>query len=234
MAKKKVLAVVTSHEYMKNEKDKTGLWLSELVHFYDCLKLAGYEVDIVSTKGGKVPLDPKSLLPILLDNRTKEYYLDPYFISRLDKTASIDEIKSNEYGCIYFAGGHGTMWDFPNQSSIQKLTAEIYEKGGVVSAVCHGPAALLNVELSDGTHLLEGKTVTGYTNMEETIMFASHKIPFKLQNELTAKAGKFTKSAVPFTSHVVENERVITGQNPQSARAVGEKTLHFLQNQKRY
>ena len=234
MAKKKVLAVVTSHKYMKNEKDKTGLWLSELVHFYDCLKLAGYEIDIVSTKGGKVPLDPKSLLPILMDNTTKEYHLDPYFISKLDNTISIDEINSEEYCCIYFAGGHGTLWDFPNQNNIQKITASIYEKGGVVAAVCHGPAALLNVHLSDGTHLLEGKTVTGYTNIEESLLFATSKIPFKLQNELTSRASHFSKSTVPFTSHVVESERVITGQNPQSARAVGEKTLRFLQNRSTY
>ena len=231
---KKVLAVVTSHGYMKNEKDKTGLWLSELVHFYDCLKLAGYEIDIVSTKGGKVPLDPKSLLPILMDHTTKEYHLDPYFISKLDNTISIDDVETDDYCCIYFAGGHGTLWDFPNQPGIQKLTSAIYEKGGVVAAVCHGPAALINIHLSDGTHLLEGKTVTGYTNTEEGLLFATNKIPFKLQNELSSKAKSFSKSTIPFTSHVVESDRVITGQNPQSARAVGEKALRFLQNRKPY
>lgn len=226
--KKKVLAVVTSQSTMKKDTDKTGLWFSELVHFYNVIKLAGFEIDIVSTKGGKVPIDPRSLLPVFMDGTTKEYRLDPYFTSKLDHTLSVDDV-NDEYGCIFFAGGHGTLWDFPENQKIQQLTKDIYEDGGVVAAVCHGSAALLNVYLSDGTHLLEGKPVTGYSNAEERLLLQTGKIPFSLERALKKTGASYKKASIPFTSFVQNQERVITGQNPQSARAVGEKTLRHLQ-----
>ena len=227
--KKKVLAIVTSHDTMKNESAKTGLWFSELVHFYDVVRVAGFPIDIVSVKGGKVPIDPRSLVPVLMDETTKTYHLDPYFISKLDHSLPLDGINGQDYDCVFFAGGHGTLWDFPESKKIQEITAAIYENGGLVSAVCHGPAALLHTRLTDGTHLLEDVEVTGYTNIEEKLMFQGNKIPFYLEDELRSAAKSFKKSTIPFTSHVVENKRIITGQNPQSARAVGEQALKFLQ-----
>lgn len=227
--KKKVLAIVTSHGTMKKESSKTGLWFSELVHFYDVVRVAGFPIDIVSIKGGKVPIDPRSLLPIIMDQTSKTYHLDPYFISKLDHSLPLNDINGQDYDCIFFAGGHGTLWDFPESHKIQEITATIYENGGLVTAVCHGPAAFLRTRLSDGSHLLENVEVTGYSNMEEKLIFQGGKIPFFLEDELRTVAKSYKKSAIPFTSHVVEDKRIITGQNPQSARAVGEKALKILQ-----
>ncbi|WP_462405262.1 type 1 glutamine amidotransferase domain-containing protein [Gracilibacillus sp. Marseille-QA3620] len=227
--KKKVLAIVTSHGTMKKDTDKTGLWFSELVHFYDVVRVAGFPIDIVSINGGKVPIDPKSLLPVIMDQTSKTYHLDPYFISKLDHSLPLEEINGQDYDCVFFAGGHGTLWDFPESKKIQEITAAIYENGGLVTAVCHGPAALLRTRLSDGTHLLENVEVTGYSNIEEKLIFQGGKIPFYLEDELRSVAKSYKKSTIPFTSHVVEDKRIITGQNPQSARAVGEKTLKILQ-----
>ena len=227
--KKKVLAIVTSHGTMKNDSTKTGLWFSELVHFYDVVRVAGFPIDIVSVKGGKVPIDPRSTIPLLMDETTKTYHLDPYFISKLDHSLPLEDINEQDYDCVFFAGGHGTLWDFPESKKIQDITAAIYENGGLVTAVCHGPAALLRTRLSDGTHLLEDVEVTGYTNLEEKIMLQGNKIPYSLEDELRSVAKSFKKASIPFTSHVIEDKRIITGQNPQSARAVGEKTLKHLQ-----
>lgn len=214
---------------MKKDTDKTGLWFSELVHFYDVVRVAGFPIDIVSINGGKVPIDPKSLLPVIMDQTSKTYHLDPYFISKLDHSLPLEEINGQDYDCVFFAGGHGTLWDFPESKKIQEITAAIYENGGLVTAVCHGPAAFLRTHLSDGTHLLENVEVTGYSNIEEKLIFQGGKIPFYLEDELRSVAKSYKKSTIPFTSHVVEDKRIITGQNPQSARAVGEKTLKILQ-----
>lgn len=212
---------------MENPKKRTGLWLSELTVFYD-KAIKKYEVDIVSPTGGEVPLDPRSKLTALLRKKTRKYLKDPAFRNKLQHSLSPEEIKSDEYHAIYFAGGHGTMWDFPDSTYLQRITREIYENKGVVSAICHGPSALINVKLSNGKYLIEDKTLTSFSYKEERLLMLHKQIPFVLQSKLEKRGANYKQSLLPFTSFVKQDGRLVTGQNPQSVRKTTKKTLKLL------
>src|SRR5574337_780722 len=137
---KKALIAVTSHDTLGNTGKKTGYHLAEVTHPFFKLKEANIEVDFVSPKGGKAPMDEKSR--DTNDPENKKFLADPNLIGKLDNTLKPKDINPKEYAAIVFAGGHGTMWDFPNDKELHQLIAAIYENGGVVAAVCHGPAAL--------------------------------------------------------------------------------------------
>lgn len=128
-----------------------------------------------------------------------------------------------------FAGGHGTMWDFADNTELAKITADIYENGGVVGAVCHGPAGLVNVKLSNGKYLVDGKKINAFTNEEETAVKLEKVVPFLLESKLIERGAKFEKSGL-WQPHVTVDQRVVTGQNPQSAKGVGEAILTELKN----
>jgi putative intracellular protease/amidase len=145
----------------------------------------------------------------------------------LDNTVALKDIDAKDYAAIVFAGGHGTMWDFNNSDTLNKLTASIYEKGGVVAAVCHGPAALINVKLSNGKYLLKNKSVTGFTNKEEDIVQLSAQMPFMLETEMIKRGAKFS-SAEPWKEKVVVDGRLVTGQNPASAGELGSQIVKIL------
>lgn len=226
--KNKILVIVTNQDKYETNGAPAGLWLGELTHFYDVMDKAGIKMDIISVLGGDIPLDPASILPSMLDTNTKSYYENEKFMKLLKNTRKIADVKAENYDAIYFTGGHATMWDFPNSEDFQKISREIYEDGGIVSAVCHGVGALLNIKLSDGKSLIEGKIVTGYSNTEEVLAKAMEKIPFKLEDALKAAGAKYKKALIPFTSYVVEDGRIITGENPQSTKEVGEKLLKAL------
>ena len=195
--KNKILVIVTNEDKYKTNGDNTGLWLGELTHFYDVMIKADIEMDIASAKGGNIPLDPLSISVTILDDVTKSYYEDEKFMNLIKNTKKASDVKSENYDAIYFTGGHGTMWDFPNTEKLQELSAKIYENGGVVSAVCHGVGGLLNIKLSNGKLLVEDKAVTGYSNEEEVLAKAIEKIPFKLEDELKSRGAKYSKAQKP-------------------------------------
>jgi len=225
----KILVVVTNQDkYSTTTGDPAGLWLGELTHFYDVLHEANIKMDIASVLGGSIPLDPASISERMLDKQTKEYYENPEFMALLQNTLKTSDLNAQDYSAIYFTGGHATMWDFPDSEDLQRLSRQIYEKGGIVSAVCHGVGALLNIKIEDGTLLIKDKTVTGYSNNEEVLAKALEKIPFKLEDELKNRGANYKKALIPFTSYVVADGRVITGQNPQSTKEIAEKVLAAL------
>lgn len=225
---KKVLVVVTNFNHYEKTKEPTGLWLSEFVHFYDLLAKEGYEMEIASVLGGKTPLDPASISAQMLDPITQKYYEQSDFMEKLNHTKVLKDLKSSDYHTIYFTGGHGTMWDFPESKDIASISKEIYENDGIVSAVCHGVGALLPIQLSDGSYLIDGKEVTGYSTKEEEIGKALDKIPFQLEEALKEKHAKYKKALLPFTSCVKVDGRLITGQNPQSTSDVAKAVLKKL------
>src|SRR5690625_4868984 len=152
----KILTVVTNVDEFKNIGAKTGLWLSELTQFWKVAEDARYELDIASPLGGRIPLDPQSLIIAqiasavgLRGNLTRRYE-DREFMDRLNETLRIEDTSADNYDAIYLVGGHGVMYDFTNHEALLSLTAEFYEKAKIVSSVCHGPSGLLNVKLSDG------------------------------------------------------------------------------------
>jgi putative intracellular protease/amidase len=231
MATNKILIIVTNVGEYQKVGMRTGLWLGELTHFYDYVKDNGFEVDIASPSGGYVPIDPESLAhDVLGDLGTEKRYHDRAFMDLLANTKKASDVSVEDYDAIYFTGGHGVMFDFRGDD-LGTLTAGFYETGRVVSAVCHGPAGLLNVPLSTGDPLVKGKHVTGFSWPEEEAAQRAHAVPFSLQEELKRLGAKYSIANKLFETHVVEDGRLITGQNPASARGVAEAVVKQLRSQ---
>ena len=222
----RALIVCTNHTDYPTKPHKTGLWLSEATHFYDELAGRNLPYDIASPNGGSVPIDEKSM-----DRRdaiNEKWYHDPTFRAKLESSIPIDDVNPALYQIIYFTGGHGTLWDFPDNPTLQTITRQIYEKGGMVAAVCHGVSALLNVTLSDGSLLIDNKQLTGFSNMEEKLVRLDEEVPFLLEDLLRQKKAIYSKSLIPFLPYIEVDERLVTGQNPLSARKVGRKVLEEM------
>ena len=222
---KKILCVVTSNNVKGATGIPTGFWLSELTHPLEKFVAAGIAYDLASIKGGKPPIDGDSL--DFNDAINKKFWDDADFQAKLSATIKLDDAKAENYDAIFFAGGHGVMWDFADSAAIQKITREIYERGGIVSAVCHGPAALVNVKLSDGKYLVDGKTMTSFTNGEEAAVQATDIVPFLLETELKAHGANHI-AAANWSNHVEVDGRLVTGQNPASAAGVGNAVVKLL------
>ena len=220
---KNILFVLTTHDALGDTDKKTGAYISEIAHPYEILSSAGYQIDFAGPKGGKTPLDGMDAL----DEITKKLLNDSAFMNKLNNIKKLSEVKSADYAAVYFAGGHGTMYDLPDNQDVQRITAGIYEGGGVVAAVCHGPAALVNVKLSSGKYLIEGKNVSGFTNDEEEAVGLTKAMPFLLETKLKSRGARYTKTE-NFKEHVVVSERLLTGQNPASATGVGAGILKLL------
>lgn len=230
--KARILALVTSADRYLKTGYRTGLWLGELTHVYDVLIRAGHRVDIVSVSGGTVPIDPVSLMPPVLKlGATDKRYEDPAFMALLDDTDAIADVDPDAYDAIFLAGGHGAMFDFVD-SEVAELVASFADAGKVVAAVCHGPAGLLDVPLADGTTLLQGRKVTGFSWAEEKAAGRADAVPFNLGKQLKAEAGRYTKARVPMMKKVVVDGDLITGQNPTSATGVGEAMVKALKRRR--
>ena len=221
---KKVLFVVTNHTQLGNTGETTGYFLSEVTHPLEVLTEAGYKVDFVSPKGGTA-----TAYGVKLDDPiNKKYWESADYQKQLAHTLAPSQVKANDYVAIFYAGGHGTMWDFANSETLAKIAQQIYEKGGVVAAVCHGPSGLVNIKLSNGKYLVSGKTLSPFTNEEEEAVKLTQVVPYSLENKLKERGAIIDKAGL-WQDKVSIDNRVITGQNPQSAKSVGEAILKELQ-----
>lgn len=221
----RALIVVTSHGQLGDTGKSTGYYLPEVTHPYYALREAGVDVDIASVDGGEPPMDESSR--DLSDPENARFLSEPDELDKLEHTIAVGDIDPTEYDAVFFAGGHGTMWDFPYNPDVQRLAAEVYERGGVVAAVCHGPAALLDVELSSGERLIEGKRVAGFSNDEEQAVELQNVVPFLLESRLIERGARYEK-AEPKHEKVVVDGRLITGQNPASATEIGHAIARAL------
>jgi putative intracellular protease/amidase len=224
----RILAVVTNHATYGTGPHRTGLWIAELVHFYARVRKAGFEVDIVSPAGGRVPLDPRSTK--LADKEVREHMHDRAFMASLDSTSKAAEVDPAQYNAIFYTGGHGVLWDFPTNAALQQAAREIYENGGVVSSVCHGASGLLNITLSDGSRLIDGRTVTGFSTAEERVAMVKKRVPFLLEDELRARGAHYVKNTIPMTPFATADGRLVTGQNPFSTKVVTAKIIETLRH----
>jgi len=216
--------VLTSHD-KKGDAGDTGFHFAEAAHPWKALTEKGHEVDYVSPKGGKAPIDAFDLD----DEINKEFWESEE--ERLSNTMTPTEVDPEAYAAIHFVGGHGTMWDLPNNEELQAVTRRIYEKGGIVAAVCHGPAGLVNVKLTNGNYLVDGKRVNSFTDDEERKVELENVVPFLLETKLKEHGAQFEKADV-FEKKVVVDDRLITGQNPMSAYGVGVEIAKLLESVK--
>lgn len=214
---------MTSHSELGSTGKKTGAYITEITHPYEVLIEKGVKIDFASPKGGETPLDGLDQA----DDKAKALLKNKAFLSLLNNAKKLRDINPKDYDAIYFAGGHGTMYDLPDNVDVKRITAGIYDNGGVVSAVCHGPVALVNVKLKNGKYLVENKEVASFTNDEERAVKLEKEMPFLLESILVERGGNFSK-AENWKSHVVESDRLITGQNPASAKEVAERILKQL------
>lgn len=225
---KRVLHVVSNVAHYADPSEPTGLWLSELTHAWDVFAAKGFEQRIVSPKGGLSPLEPRALGWPLLDASAKAWLADQARMALLSSTARPDEIDPAAYDAIYFTGGHAVMWDFPDSEGLQGITRAIWERGGIVSSVCHGYCGLLNTQLSDGRLLVAGKRLTGFSWTEEVLAGVAGKMPYNAEAEMKQRGALYGKALLPFVSHVVVDGRLVTGQNPGSAKATAKKVSALL------
>ncbi len=224
---KKVLFVLTSHD-RKGEKP-SGYFLSEATHPHHVLSRAGYQIDFVSPKGGKAPVDPDSM--DLKDPINAQFWETGALRNAVEHTKQPSDVKAADYDAVFYAGGHGAMWDLPDNAELAAITAGIYARGGVVGAVCHGPSGLVNVKLPDGRYLVAGKKVAAFTNDEERAVELDRVVPFMLADVLTERGAEH-QPAANWQAKVVVSERLVTGQNPASASGVGEEMLKLLEGAK--
>ncbi len=223
---KRILFVLTSHDELGDTGQPTGYYLPEAAHPWRVLREAGHRIDLASPEGGAVPVDPESHD---LEDEANAAFLEAEE-DALENTLAADAVDPSDYDAIYFAGGHGTMWDFPDCRPLIEATRKIYEDGGVVAAVCHGPASLVNVKLSDGTYLVEGREVACFTDEEERAVELDEVVPFLLETRLRER-GATIRKAEPWQEKVVTDGRLVTGQNPASAEGVGEAVARLLERE---
>lgn len=215
---KPVLFVVTSTAVKGATGMRTGYNLAEVTHPLEKLHAAGIKVEFASIKGGNAPIDG---MEDMKDPVIAHYWADTDFRNAISNTLCLDDVDSSRYSAIFFAGGHGTMWDFPDSVAAQKTILEIDAAGGIVSAVCHGPAALVNARRADGSLLVTGKRLAAFTNDEEEEVQSTNVVPFLLASTLSER-GAHHQNTPNWSNNVVVDGRLITGQNPQSAASLGE------------
>lgn len=234
--RKDVLFVVSSATHMSNGWE-TGFWLAELTHAYHELTEAGYTADIASPRGGTPSIDPwsdpRNPYGIATTDMVSMGFLHMQApMSKLNSSLRLADVDLSKYEVIVFAGGNAAMFDLPTDPSVQRAIRTLWEQGKVVAALCHGTAALLNVRLSNGRYLLEGRTITGFSNAEERLveqtLGVTGLMPFWIENEVPLRGGTFI-SAEPWASFATRDGRLVTGQQQYSGRAVAHLILKVME-----
>ncbi|MGI6879651.1 type 1 glutamine amidotransferase domain-containing protein [Microbacterium sp. gxy059] len=226
---RRILTVVTNVDRYDADPDHpTGLWLSELTHAWDAFASRGFEQTLVSPAGGRSPLEPRSLRFPSYDRSARAWREDPARMALLESTAAPDQIDSTDYDAIYFTGGRAVMFDFPGSTGLQRLTREIFESGGVVGAVCHGYCGLLETTLSDGTPLVAGRRITGFSWREEVLARVDRLVPYDVEQRMKDRGALYSKALLPFASYALVDGRLVTGQNPGSAKETAARVADLL------
>lgn len=224
----KILFVLTSHSDLGNTGKKTGFWVEEFAAPYYTMADKGVDITIVSPKGGQPPIDPSSEAPDAQTEATKRYYTDAALKEKVANTQKLAEVNAADFDAVFYPGGHGPLWDLYEDKNSIALIQSFWAAGKPVAAVCHAPAALLNVKDENGEPLVKGKKVTGFTNTEEEGVQLTNVVPYLLEDELKARGGNYSKGS-DWSAYVVEDGMLITGQNPASSEEAAQKLLALLE-----
>jgi len=225
----KILIVLTSHDQLGTTGKKTGFWLEEFAAPYYVLADAGAVITLASPAGGQPPLDPKSDEPGAQTAATERFKRDSAAQTALAKTLKLSDISPDDYDAVFYPGGHGPLWDLADDRHSIALIEAMYAAGKPVAAVCHAPAVLRHAMAPDGSSLIRGKSVTGFSNTEEDAVQLSTVVPFMLEDELKAKGANYSR-AEDWQPYAVTDGKLITGQNPASPELVAKAVLELLQH----
>ena len=220
----KILMVLTSHDQLGTTGLKTGFWLEEFAAPYYVFKDANADITIASPKGGQPPLDPKSDEPDFQTAATKRFKDDAEAQAALSNSLKLSEISADDFDAVFYPGGHGPLWDLAEDRTSISLIEVMHAAGKTVAAVCHAPAVFRHAEAADGSPLVEGKSVTGFSNSEEAAVELTDIVPFLLEDELQLIGANYSKSS-DWHPYVVTDGNLITGQNPASSEAVAQALL---------
>lgn len=220
----RILIVATSHAEVPGSSKKTGLWLSELIDPYWVFRDAGADVRIATVMGGAAPIDPRSGDSSDLSTAFRN---DAAAIAKFTEAPSVDRIDPTGFDAVFFAGGHGTMWDFAENATIARIVSEFVRNGRVVAAVCHGPAALLSATDVNGRPVVTGKRITAFSNREEAAAGWTGLVPYSLEDRLKSQGANFDAAGV-FRDNAVRDGVIVTGQNPASSESAAKLVLEAL------
>ncbi len=223
----KVLMVLTSHDQLGNTGKKTGFWLEEFVAPYFLLKDAGATITLASPKGGQPPIDPKSDQPENQTHLTKRFRTDGTAQAELAGTEELTYMVASDFDAVFYPGGHGPMWDMPDNAISIALLEDFAKGDKPIAAVCHAPVALINVRGIDGEYLVKGKRVTGFSNAEEEVVDLTMVVPFLLEDQLRKRGAIYSKTN-NWMPYVQVDGKLVTGQNPASSELGAAELLKLL------
>ncbi|MEZ0332015.1 MAG: type 1 glutamine amidotransferase domain-containing protein [Methylophilaceae bacterium] len=223
----KILTVLTSHDQLGETGRKTGFWLEELAAPYYVFKDAGVEVVLASPKGGQPPLDPKSNEPDFQTDATRRFEADSAANAALASTLKLDTVNQSDFDAVFYPGGHGPLWDLAEDKNSINLISSTLANNKPVALVCHAPGVLRHVKNADGSPLVAGRKVTGFTNSEEAAVGLTDIVPFLVEDELIKNKGNYSKGD-DWQSYVVQDGLLITGQNPASSTEAAKLLLETL------
>jgi putative intracellular protease/amidase len=221
---KKVLMVLTSHDQLGETGQKTGFWVEEFAAPYYKFVDAGVDVTIATPNGGQAPIDPTSTLADFQTAATQRFDKDDVAQAQIASTKVLASLSASNFDAVFYPGGHGPLWDLTENNDSISLIEDFLKAGKGVATVCHASAALLNVKNTSGEFAVKGKAVTGFTNSEEAAVQLTEVVPFLLEDELIKRGGEYQK-AQDWHAFVVQDELIITGQNPASSALAAEKLL---------
>lgn len=223
----RTLIVLTSHGDLGDTGKKTGFWLEEFAAPYYVFKDAGASVTLASPQGGQPPLDPKSDAPDAQTEATRRFKADAAAQAELASTVKLSDVDAAQFDAVFYPGGHGPLWDLAQDARSIALIESTLAAGKPLAAVCHAPGVLRDAKAPDGTPLVRGKNVTGFTNSEEAAAGLTQVVPFLVEDMLMAHGGLYTKQA-DWKPHVVTDGLLITGQNPASSEPAARALLQAL------
>ncbi|MDY8138604.1 type 1 glutamine amidotransferase domain-containing protein [Aquimarina sp. 2201CG5-10] len=221
-----VLMITTSHDALGNTGEKTGVWLEELAAPYYKFSKENANITIASPKGGAIPLDPKSELNEWQTEYTRQFNNDPKALEAIKNSKKISEIQASDFDVLFFPGGHGPMWDLSDNTEIAKIVNSFNKESKPIGLVCHGVAALKGV-IENGVPFVKGRKLTSFTNSEEEAVQLTDVVPFLLETALINEGAIYHKGE-DWSEFVIEDENLITGQNPQSSVKTAQKTLDYI------
>ncbi|GAA4816440.1 type 1 glutamine amidotransferase domain-containing protein [Streptomyces ziwulingensis] len=225
----KVLIVLTSHDQLGDTGRKTGFWLEELAAPYYRFREAGWEITLASPKGGRPPLDPKSNEPSFQTEQTRRFEADAEATAALTNTVRLDSVAADDFDTVFYPGGHGPLWDLAEDPDSVRLIETTLRSGKPLALVCHAPGVLRHARNEDGTPLVQGKDVTGFTNSEEDGVTLTDIVPFLVEDELKRLGGRYSKIG-DWEPYVVQDGHLITGQNPASSGPAADALVELLVN----